>query len=151
MSMVRTRWFRKTIRFCLTRRSNGSSTLRSFEKTLGSVQLPAEFCSRRRIARPKSWMTHKREVGRARFVRRSHLAPSVAAAVADGDCHHHRHPVLGDQIESAVHKVRSGPSVPTMNGASVPSRYCLETTAPSRSGQANGWQRSESSTSGRLA
>jgi hypothetical protein len=31
--------------------------LKSFEKMLGSVQLPAEFCSRRRIARPESWMT----------------------------------------------------------------------------------------------
>src|ERR1035438_6434858 len=32
------------------------------------------------------------------------------------------------RLSSAVNKVRSGPSVPTMNGASVPSRYCLETT-----------------------
>ncbi len=31
-------------------------------KMLGSVQLHAEFCSRRRIALPKSWMTTKPEV-----------------------------------------------------------------------------------------
>src|ERR1019366_2474608 len=55
------------------------------------------------------------------------------------------------KLSSAVHKVRSGPSVPTMNGASVPSRYCLENTAPSRSGQANGGARRRSGTSSRRA
>ena len=52
-------------------------------------------------------------------------ALGVAAAVADGDVNHHRHPALAIRLSRAVNISRSVPSVPTINGAAVPGTYSL--------------------------
>ena len=55
-------------------------------------------------------------------------ALGVAAAVADGDGDHRRAALFSAmRLSRAVKSRRSGPSAPTMNGASVPGTYCLGT------------------------